>query len=66
MQMIQRSVEEIDVRLVMPRPLSAGEQESLTNFIRNNLGHPFRLRFDYVDSIRNPANGKIEQFISQI
>jgi phenylacetate-CoA ligase len=66
MQMIQRSVEEIDVRLVMPRPLSAGEQENLANFIRNNLGHPFRLRFDYVDSIRNPANGKIEQFISQI
>jgi len=66
MQMVQRSVDEIDVRLVMSRPLSVGEQESLTSFIQNNLGHPFRLRFDYVDSIRNPANGKIEQFISQI
>lgn len=66
MQMIQRSLDEIDVRLVMPRPLSATEHETLTNFIRDKLGHPFRLRFDYVDNIRNPANGKIEQFISTI
>ena len=66
MQMVQRSVEEIDVHLVMPRPLTGEEQENLAKFIRNNLGHPFRLRFEYTDSIRNPANGKIEQFISLI
>ena len=66
MQMIQRSTEEIDVRLVMPRPLADDERESLSTFIRKNLGHPFRLRFEYTDSIRNPANGKIEQFISLI
>jgi hypothetical protein len=50
----------------MARPLSDTEQERLTTFIRDNLGHPFRLHFDYVDTIRNPANGKIEQFISLI
>jgi phenylacetate-CoA ligase len=66
MQMVQRSVEEIDVRLVMPRPLADDERESLSTFICNNLGHPFRLRFEYTDRIRNPANGKIEQFISLI
>jgi phenylacetate-CoA ligase len=66
MQMVQRNLDEIDVRLVVPRPLSATEQESLTGFIQKNLGHPFRLRFEYVDSIRNPANGKIEQFISLV
>ena len=66
MQMIQHTQEEIEVRLVMPRSLSADEQQNLTAFIRNNLGHPFRLRFEYTDTIRNPANGKIEQFISLI
>jgi hypothetical protein len=66
MQMIQRSLDEIDVHLVMPRRLSTAEQENLTEFIQKNLGYPFRLRFEYVDSIRNPANGKIEQFISLI
>jgi len=66
MQMIQREPELIEVRLVMPRPLSETERENLAGFIRKNLGHPFRLRFEYVDSIRNPANGKIEQFISMV
>ena len=66
MQMIQTSLDEIKVRLVMARQLSDDEQQSLTTFIRNNLGHPFRLHFEYTDTIRNPANGKIEQFISLI
>jgi len=66
MQMVQRSAEEIDVRLVIPRPLTNDERENLSKFIRGNLGHPFILRFEYTDSIRNPANGKVEQFISLI
>jgi phenylacetate-CoA ligase len=66
MQMVQTSLEEVQVRLVMARELYEPEKQDLTAFIRNNLGHPFRLNFDYVDSIRNSANGKIEQFISLI
>ena len=66
MQMVQHDPERIEVRLVMPRPLSPGEQEKLAAFIGKNLGHAFDLRFEYVDSIRNQANGKIEQFISRL
>lgn len=66
MQMVQVSLEEIQVRLVMARPLETPEREALTIFIQGNLGYPFRLGFEYVDSIRNPANGKIEHFISQL
>ena len=66
MQMIQTGLHEIKVRLVMARPLSDTEQQRLTTFIRDNLGHPFRLHFEYTDTIRNPANGKLEQFISLI
>ena len=66
MQMIQTGLDEIKVRLVMARPLSDTEQQRLTTFIRDNLGHPFRLHFEYTDTIRNPANGKLEQFISLI
>ncbi len=64
MQMVQTGVEEISVRLVAARALDAAEIRALTAFIQDKLGHPFRLRFDYVDTIRNSANGKIEQFIS--
>ncbi len=66
MQMIQTSIDQIDVRLVMARPLNEAETESLTAFIHGNLAYPFRLRFEYVDSIRNPANGKLEQFMSLV
>lgn len=66
MQMVQTGADEILVRLVMARPLENSEQDSLSRFIRDNLDYPFRLGFEYVDSIRNPANGKIEQFISMI
>lgn len=66
MQMVQMRLEDIQVRLVMARPLEASEQEALTTFIQGNLGYPFQLSFEYVDSIRNPANGKIEHFISRL
>ena len=63
MQMIQTSLDQITVRLVMARELNDVETRDLTAFIQRNLGYPFRLMFEYVDSIRNPANGKVEQFI---
>jgi len=66
MQMIQTGLDEIKVRLVMARPLNDSETDALRAFIQANLGYPFRLGFEYVDTIRNPANGKIEQFISLI
>ena len=66
MQMIQTAAEEIRVRLVMERALDAAETERLTTFIQKNLGYPFRLSFDHVDTIRNPSNAKFEQFISLI
>lgn len=64
MQLLQTSVGAITSRLVMDRPLSAVEREELTRYIQGNLGHAFDIDFAYVDSIRNPANGKVEQFVS--
>lgn len=64
MQLVQTAVDAISVRLVMQRKLAESEEQELGTYVRGNLGHPFHLEFEYVDSIRNPANGKIEQFIS--
>lgn len=66
MQLVQTGIETIAVRLVMARKLVESEQQDLTTYIQGNLGHPFRLQFEYVDSIRNPVNGKVEQFISRL
>lgn len=64
MQMVQLSQEEILVKLVAKRVLDDSEIRELTVFIQGNLGYPFRLRMEYVEDIRNPVNGKLEQFIS--
>lgn len=66
MQMVQRTAHNIVVRLVMARPLQPGEESQLTAFIQQDLGHPFRLSYEYVDTIRNSRNGKLEQFMSEI
>lgn len=66
MQMVQTAPDSITVRLVMARPLNEPELRELTAYIQGNLGYPFHLEFEYVDDIRNPANGKVEQFISRL
>ncbi len=66
MQMVQLDLERVAVRLVAPAPLDNEQLARLTQLIRANLGHPFALDFEYVDDVRNPANGKVEQFISRL
>lgn len=64
LQMVQTGLEDIDVKIIAPRELVETEIRSLSAFIHEKLGYPFRLRFEYADSIRNQGNGKVEQFIS--
>ena len=65
-QLIQRSVDEIQVNLVVARPLTAAEEDKLRETINEGLGHPFALSFVYVDEIPRAASGKFEEFVSEI
>ena len=65
-QLVQRSVHDIDVRLVVARPLTAEEEERLKSVILEYLGHPFTLGFTYVDEIPRSAGGKYEDFLSLV
>ena len=65
-QLVQRSVHDIDVRLVVARPLTAEEEERLKSVILEYLGHPFTLGFTYVDEIPRSAGGKYEDFVSVV
>jgi phenylacetate-CoA ligase len=66
-QLVQHTLHDVEVRLVMPKGRLTDEQTvELTRFIQRNLGHPFNLRFEYVDEIRHAVNGKVEAFISKI
>jgi phenylacetate-CoA ligase len=66
-QLIQHSLEEIEARFVADRALSRGEEERLTRVIQTALGHPFRLRFTYLEGeIPRGAGGKFEEFVSLV
>ena len=56
---------EVVLRAVRERfGLAPDEAARLVALIQSNQGYPFRITLRRVASIRNPANGKIEQFIS--
>jgi phenylacetate-CoA ligase len=66
-QMIQRSREEIEVRLVVDQPLSAEQESRLTEVIRDALGHPFAMKFVYFDrDLPRGPGGKFEEFVSDL
>ncbi len=66
MQIVQRSVEKLEVRIVSMQALTADELQKLTAYIHGNLGHPFSLSFERVAELRSSVNGKVEQFISML
>jgi len=62
-RLIQRTVEEIDVEMVVDEPVTAAAEAALTRVIQHALGHPFRLRFTWLDQpIPRSPNGKFEEF----
>jgi phenylacetate-CoA ligase len=66
-QLIQHSLQQIEVRLVAERPVSADEELRLSAVIRQALGYPFPLRFVYfADHIPRGPGGKFEEFVSRI
>jgi len=65
-QVVQKSLSEIEVALVVARALTADEEETLRTLILKNLGHPFNLTFSYRDEIPLLASGKYEDFRSEI
>ena len=65
-QLVQTTPDDIDVKLVMPQPMAAADEERLRDYFADRLGHPFRLRFLYVDDIPRSAGGKFEDFVSEI
>ena len=61
-QVIQRSLREIEVKLVAARPLSEAEESGLRANVERWLGYPFEVTFSYVDEILRSPSGKYEDF----
>ncbi|NEP05092.1 MAG: phenylacetate--CoA ligase family protein [Okeania sp. SIO2G4] len=65
-QVIQRSVEVIEVRMVLSRAITENEEAILHQHICADLKNQFQVKLLYVDEILRAANGKYEDFISEV
>ena len=65
-QVVQKKLDEILLRVVSPRPLSSVEAAKLIEAFRDTLGFPYRIAIERVESIPRGRNFKFEDFVSEI
>lgn len=65
-QFVQKTLEEIEARLVTERPLSRDEEEWLTASLQKSFFHPFRIVYCYCAEIPRSGEGKFEDFKSEL
>ncbi len=65
-QVVQKTLQDIEVALVVARPLTSAEEDTLRALIIKNLAHPFAVSFAYRDDIPRSAGGKYEDFRSEV
>ena len=65
-QVIQRTLREVDVKLVVARPLTAAEEERVRGSVGETLQYDPEVRFLYVDEIPLAPSGKFEEFRSEL
>lgn len=65
-QLVQRTFELIEVRLVVDAPLDAGQEGRLRKQLLSKLPPEFRVDVVYCDVIPRSAGGKFEDFVSEV
>jgi phenylacetate-CoA ligase len=65
-QAVQHTREDIELFLVVRRPLTADEEGKIRAAVLEGLGYPFRLTITYCDAIARNPSGKYDEFRSEI
>lgn len=65
-QCVQRSLQEIVMRVVCDRPLTAGEESQVRSALQSALGHAFAVNIEYCEKLERSAGGKFEEFKSEL
>jgi phenylacetate-CoA ligase len=65
-QVVQHTLDDIEVKVVLPRPIRAQEKDGLTRLFHETLNHTFNVTILQVDSIPRSAGGKYEEFMSKL
>ena len=65
-QLIQRSLEQMEMLLVAPRAFTQAEANLLHGWVTQAVGHRFELKLTYVPEIPRSASGKFEDFRCEV
>jgi len=65
-QMVQKTPNSLEVKLVPKRAITAEEEAQLRALIVSRIGHPFAIKFSYHTDIPRSATGKYEDFRSEL
>jgi phenylacetate-CoA ligase len=65
-QFVQKSLEQIEARLVTSLQFSSEEESNFKENLQNSLRHPFNIEIVYLEDIPRSKGGKFEDFISEI
>lgn len=63
-QFVQKSLDNVELRLVLESPLTEDDREKLVGYARAALGHPFEVEITPVPAIERGPTGKFEEFLS--
>jgi phenylacetate-CoA ligase len=66
MQLVQTSLTHLKLRVVSNKPVSAAAEKRIKKRINVRMGHPFEVTVERMEEIPRSANGKYEDFISEI
>ena len=65
-QAVQKTLHDIEFRLVTPRPLSDAETDALHRRFSEAVGDSFNITMKLVKELKRSAGGKYEEFLSEI
>ena len=65
-QLVQRTLRDIEVKLVVTRPVTAEEEAEAQRALGEALSDAFAFRFVYVDKIPRPRSGKFQAVLSEL
>lgn len=65
-QLVQKSIDQMQLRYVMERALRVEEEARLTQLLKSHLGYAYDVTYTRVDQIERVRGEKFEDFISEI
>lgn len=65
-QLVQRTLQRLEMRVVRPVPFTLAEEATLREYLQKSLHYPFEIHFVYLDSIPRNPTGKFEDFVSEL